>query len=347
MNDSQLSPGGDAGEPEPSLETTSPTGDPSTLDQGSPAEEGQEPAGAEDAEGLEDEQLLEEEPEEELDPSGQPAAAFTPPTGQPWSFNADGKKFDVPGAVVTDHGVWLPKESLGHLQAHLADRRGLYQREQELQRRVRDLDPAKNQQVLTANALISEFQALLQKSPEEVAKWLDELDVKGPELQLRAELAARDARLKELESTRHSEVTERDVSALHQQLEGAFTGLLQQHLAMPEYAGLDRGTVEEFLRENADKVFVEAQQDIPAAGIRKGDTVADLNYVRAVLGRLAKLAGGAQQRTAAGQHNRAVLDRRPPVPVAGRPAAVPAKPGQPKKYATREDWEADFLAGKV
>jgi hypothetical protein len=163
--------------------------------EGTAPADGAVPATPEDAPDAtaESESIATEGPDAQAiaDPVAPPA--WQPPEGgQPFAFRVDGKEVAVEGALKYEHGTYIPAKAWDTVQQHLADRSAFAQRERQYQQHIRELDPEQHPRVRTADAWMQWLDGMLDpnKSPEEIAGWLDNLRVNKPLLdaQLRAQI---------------------------------------------------------------------------------------------------------------------------------------------------------------
>jgi len=151
------------------------------------------------SDGESDEDLQAQEAEDVDDAVTHPDAdadAETPST-QPFSFAADGTRFDVPGAVIQelDDGeggkeewIAMPRSAFQEsVQPHLADRRSIRRQEEAYKREIRELDPTKNPAVIEAGALLESWDEVLKLEPDDLAAWIEDGKANMGRLRLEAE----------------------------------------------------------------------------------------------------------------------------------------------------------------
>lgn len=280
------------------------------------------------------------------------SAAAAEPAGEPFTFKADGKQFEIPGAVRYPEGVYFPPESVARLQEHLADRRGLNGRIRQLEEQVQTRDPERHPEVLKAKALMSQLSTLMDQGPEAMAEWLDNLQQNRPVLEARAEAAALKQQLALHTERQSRESTEAEATTLADQMDQTLSGHLDAILAEPEIAalGIDRNRLQVRLYRVAESLFVEADQDYPQVGLRKGDLAINLELLRAEVNDAVTLAREYQGRASAQQKARkanapAVNAAAPPPVVAGSTTAAPRDAGR-KGPKNKEEWE-DLMRSPV
>lgn len=282
--------------------------------------------------------------------SGAPAAE---PAGEPFTFRADGKEFTIPGAQKFPEGVYIPTEAVGKLQEHLADRRGLNDRIRQLEQKLQNADPSRNEEVLRARALINQITALMDQGPEKMAEWLDNLEQNRPILEAKAQADALKRQLEQYQTRETSAQTEQQATELAGQMEAALGQHLDAVLKDPEIAtlGLDSNRLKVRLYRMAEQLFGEADRDYPEYGIRKGDLTINLELLRAEVNDAAALARQYQGQAVAKQKAKAanapaVNAGSPPPVVAGSKTAAPRTGGRPKPK-NREEWLEQFRSGAL
>lgn len=281
-------------------------------------------------------------PESAPDASGESAAE---PAGEPFTFRADGKSFEIPGAVRYPEGVYVPTEAVAKLQEHLADRKGLNDRIRQLEAQVQERDPEKHPAVLRANAITAKINALMDQGPEAMAEWLDNLQQNRPILEAQAEAAALKKQLESYTTRESTAATEEQATALADQMDQTLNQHLDVVLQDPEIAalGLDRNRLQVRLYRLAESLFGEADRDYRELGIRKGDLTINLELLRSEVQDAAALVrqyrGEQQQKQKAKAVNApAVNAAAPPPVVAGTRTAAPRDTGR-KAPKNREEWE--------
>lgn len=367
MPQSQLA-GGTKAEIEAEGTSPSPLTDPDLDLDGTPDEPASDPAPADSSAASAAADVTEDEEPSELDADldGEPIAAepaepapdasgdpAAEPAGEPFTFKADGKQFEIPGAMRYPEGVYIPTEAVARLQEHLADRKSLNGRIRQLEQQVQTSDPERHPDVLKARAVMSRLNALMDQGPEAVAEWLDKLEQNRPILERDAEIAALKKEREFHTERQKAETSEAEATALADQMDVALSRNLDVVLADPAIAALnlDRNRLQVRLYRMADALFVEADQDYPEAGVRKGDLAINLELLRAEVNDAAALArqyqGQAAQKDKARKVNApAVNAAAPPPVVAGSKVAAPRDTGRPKPK-NRDEWEEQYRSGAL
>ena len=282
--------------------------------------------------------------------SGAPAAE---PAGEPFTFKADGKQFEIPGAMRYPEGVYFTPEAILRLQENLADRKGLNDRIRQLENKVQVNDPERHPEVLRARALTQKLNELMDQGPEAMAEWLDNLQQNRPILEANAKAAALEAQLKRYTEQEQTQASEQEATALVDQMDRTLNGHLDAILQDPEIAalGLDRNRLQARLYRLADALFVEADQDYPDAGVRKGDLAINLELLRAEVNDAAALVRQVRGQQDAQQKAKkanapAVNAAAPPPVVAGTKTAAPRNGARPTPK-NRDEWEEQFRSGAL
>lgn len=338
MRPSQLSTGKpviEGDEPPESLEEDDPTGDESPEGETGAEEDDQPDAGEEptedddEGEGAEPEADSEEEglEAEEAAPSG----SWQPPKGETWKPRFDGRDLDLPGAIaLADGSVYIPKEALNRLQPYLADRGKFDRTVQEWRQKFEDRDPAKSQIVLESNALVDELTKLL-KGPEEAFQtWADNYRQNADKLLLQAKNTALEAQIK-AGSSRDTEAQQQErMREINGQLEQASGGIVSTFLKDERFAtlGLDAQRMRTLIDQNAERIFFEADRDMPEAGLRQGDIGVWQDIVEQIFENEAFHYRRKDAAAAAGAANRQMGKKNIPVPT-GR-QTTPAPKGKVK-----------------
>lgn len=343
--------------------TTSSETDPDQDLDGTPDEPATDPTPADASAASAPSDVTDEEEPDELDadlddaPSADQSAKSEPEAsgesaaesaGEPFTFRADGKQFEIPGAVRYPEGVYIPPESIAKLQEHLADRKGLNDRIRQLEQQAQNPDAevvSRHPDVLRAKATLQKLNELMDQGPEAMAEWLDNLQQNRPILEANAKAAALEAQLRRFTERESGETTERQATELAGQMDQTLTLHLDEVLRDPAIAGLnlDRNRLQVRLYRMAEQLFGEADRDYRELGIRKGDLTINLELLRAEVNDAAALArqyqGQQTARNKARQANApAVNAGSPPPVVAGSKNAAPRDTGR-KSPKNREEWE--------
>jgi hypothetical protein len=132
-------------------------------------------------------------------PAGEPAAAGGPAVPV-YTFKAAGAEYEIPGSRVTPEGVFIPREALREVERNLSF--GVHHRQNfqrlmadkyaEGVRAANDTHP----DVVRAQTMVAELNALLDEGPDAVADYLDALADKRAEMAQKA-TAERERRMRE------------------------------------------------------------------------------------------------------------------------------------------------------
>jgi hypothetical protein len=390
-DDQQPPPEGSATDPaEPSAEPDTAVPDaaapaPETTAQPSPAgaEPAQAPVGG--TAGEDAESAIAEEPETTEEA---PAANAAPPPpesvedvpAQPFAFKADGKEVTVPGAfVVTDKDatgadqeyVVIPRREFDRtVQPHLADRGVWRQQATEWQRKLAAAEH--HPDIAFASRLTEHLTQSLTRRPDEAdLDWEDRV-VRFAESfaeqaeQLRATAAAEvetrrgevgasvltDEQMAEQLATYEATIRKAVADAVENP---AYKGVVDPEIALQDLFGLanDYGLA---------ALFYTAPEDIPDLGLKKGDTVLDLDKLDRRLGfhasagqrlRVAAEKTAAETRAAsvraieADKRNSAALRGTANTPPAAPVAGTPAPTAEVARATSREEWNKQFTHAHI
>lgn len=308
-------------------------------------------APAEEPVGQEAEPDGAEEPAPDAPP--EPVAYQPPEGGQPFTFRADGRDFAVPGALRYDHGLYIPTAAWDTVQKQLADREAITAQIRQRDARIAELNPEHNPVVLQNQAALAAFNELLQKTPQEMAEWLDNYEINKPLLLAKVQNEALTAQLnlqKQQGSQQEFEQRSRAVAA-------ELPGYLQKHIDYlvdtdPELKDL-KGGAEQLVAAYwplRQQLFVEAPDDrgLPEYGLGPGQIGVNREALRFLLSRdAAARAEKSKLETAAAFNRKANGQFKPAPTVAARGRPTPGgrsktyKPGDP---ASVRDWKADFMS---
>lgn len=214
------------------------------------------------------------------------------PEGVPFTFQAGGRVIPIPGAWQYPEGVYIPIESLAILTEHLSDRRGLERRLAQLEQKLRDADPARDHEVLKARALTYRLSRLMDQGPEAMAEWLDNLTYNRPLLEARVEGDALTGQLHDCQERLRIAAMEQEASDLAEEMDRTLMPLLDVALMEPAIASLriDRNRLLVRLYRRAGELFTDAQEEIPALGVRRGELIVNTAILQAEVSAAAALA---------------------------------------------------------
>lgn len=202
-----------------------------------------------------------------------PAVAPEAPAPAPYAFRADGKDWSIDGATVSPDGsLVVPKARLADLQGLLAEgiaHRGSWrQREKDFQQQVADAKAQNAFEVDRGTRLWNLVVEQLQKSPDQVAEWLDGLQAELPRILNEVQQQALETEKEALRAS-HGDI---EVERQAQQLLPQLTGTLQHYTEQiaQRYPGVDPRKVYEKFYGRLDSVFAEATEDMPDIGVKQG-----------------------------------------------------------------------------
>lgn len=267
---------------------------------------------------------------------------------EPFHFNADGTRVDVPDSAVVDlkgqKTVVISLESWQrNVQPHLRHQSVWQKREQEF----RERDPERHPDVVAARTMVAKLKDLLaDETGEKLQAFADDLERNRDLLERDVKIAQLEASTNARQSDADRERQSQEYVALEQQMSSALEGTLTQ-MAKDEFKGMDAKAAQAALWSVRNQIFAKADRDYPEYGVRKGETVILYDKIREILKPFhrppeggvvgAKKGQRAADDVAARNAKRLARGRRPaPVARAGSSAAPGRKERQPK---TREEWE--------
>lgn len=164
-----------------------------------------------------------------------------PPTtepGTPFSFKADGKTVDVPGAVVRGDVVEIPKSAWDStVQKHLADRATVQRQLAQAETRIKAAEAQRSDKERLAGAMIEQVKSLLTITDDE--KFADAMFQARQNFPLAlkdAELAATRSRLEERERQDQEAQQAQQAEAAPAAIKHWINEALQVALTQPEFA---------------------------------------------------------------------------------------------------------------
>jgi len=218
-------------------------------------------------------------------PPSEPAASPEPETKAedypPFSYRGpDGREQTVPGALVGSDGVFFPADRLPELQHLYAQVPALERRLTDAGRREKAAASRAEAAEAQAKAITDQIEHLIESG--QIGDWLQQVQVNWPVL--KAEAKARGIELRsKADADRLAELEqEREAASLQPQMDEA---LERSVLQFGQQAGLDQAELQAvYQRLQSPRfkglIFVRAQDDIPAQGIRKGELVIDYGVIR-------------------------------------------------------------------
>lgn len=276
----------------------------------------------------------------------------------PFSYRADGQEFSFPGSAVGDKGITFKSEHIPELQQLLSAgkaamgsvRQRLSDAAQREQAAVSRAEAAEAQ----AGQVLAHFEELIEKSQgQELAQspmgqWLMDAAMNWPILKARAEAKAVELKNKAAADRLAEYERREEESRMRPLMDQALDGYIQQ---FGKQAGLsDQGIKEVADALKADNwrghVFVKADYDDPARGVRQGQLAVDLNIVQDWVQRAAKWGAGRQAQPQP-QAPKAPPKPAPKIPptVGAKGARVPTPAAKIPKFNSAKEADAWFERG--
>ena len=304
--------------------------------------------------GAEEEPLEAEEeaPAEEAE-APPPEPATSEEAGQPFSFRADGKGVDVPGAGIYDHvdaegnpaqSLVIPADSWQRfIQPHLADRGAFAAERRNYEQQIEALDPSNNETVVRAQSLLDNFEQII-SSPEALTEFLENFDQNKELLKLKADLASRSAQDELRTSREEQQSSAEQQAAVYQHID---TDIRESASAVFDALQLD--VSDEHKQRIGERVWqrrhdfyrlATAEDAANHPGVTVGEVVFDTDLAADEMQYLASFAPAQNTETEkARQKNKQALNKQAlptTIPADGSPAPSKEKVVE---YKTREEWE--------
>ena len=221
-----------------------------------------------------------DEPKAEAKPDDPAATAQPELQWQEWRGQADRTEVVVPGAVISDAGLFIPKESLPQLQHYLADRGALDSQRDKLEAKLREKSGAEAE----AESIIAGLKAVLSGTEDEVFAWAQGIKQNAPALLAEAKVKRSEARAASLEAQvteradadRQAEFTRNAPARIEHVVSKAVT------LAEFKDLGLDATAVVKAVSQHGvEALFLKANEDTTYHGIelKKGEVVPDYDRI--------------------------------------------------------------------
>jgi hypothetical protein len=247
------------------------------------------------------------------------------PVAKPWTPTADGQRIEIEGATLNaDGSLTVPAGGVPKLQSSLAYRPNISKRFEELQTKLRERDPARNEDVILARELIRRVADANGKGEDALWSFLQDFPATLQRLALNARNESLTHQLQLRDSREQSAQAEQVWQEMEPIVRSGLESTVDEMLAEPAFADLkgirDRLTAQ-FWRDRATYIAV-ADQDYPQHGLVRGQPYVMLPQLRRAIEGSLELVQGARQgmvRDAAAARNAAVLTpagRVPPVPAA-------------------------------
>lgn len=292
------------------------------------------------------------------------SAPAAPASGKPFQFKASGRDHTLPWASeLPDGSVVIPKEQRTEFQRELASARELQTNFRTLQRqsaeKIREAQSQRTQKDVDADASIALMAELVQLTPEAQWQYLQELQGNLPRLQIDLERRKLQEQQKLFEQQQRGpqlspeEQQERFTETVHGELAATLTQL-EQHETFKALTAEDKQTLRARYEQRPDLLVRRATEDVPQAGIQKGDVLFDPTHLvedaKFLLQHRKPAAPATPSPTAAARNAALNADRQTPVnpiPPSVRsqtPTGQPrAKNGQYKAAANNRAFRDDFM----
>lgn len=217
------------------------------------------------------------------------SAPAAPVVGKPFQFKASGKDHSLPWASeLPDGSVVIPKEQQTEFRRELAHGRELQANFRNLQResdrRIREAQTQRTQKDAEADAVIAWGAELAQLSPEALYERLSEFKGQIPQYQLDLRQRQLDERARLIEQQQKGpqlsveEQQEQFTEQVQGELDATLTQL-EQHETFKALSPEDRQTLRARYANRPELLVRRATEDMPQAGIAKGDVLFDPSHL--------------------------------------------------------------------
>jgi hypothetical protein len=261
------------------------------------------------------------------------------------SVRSYGQDHEIPGSMVGEDGVFIPTNSVPHVQRLLSQGLGARERESQLRAQI---DAARNEseaEQAEAHKILEEFAALREQfkvDPDGVVAWFEDMDRNWATLQAQARAEFLEKQLEAAKTAPPPSPGEDPSLVLDQTLRDA----VAEMVTYEEYQGIDgEEMIERFLTVPGllEGTFRTATEDMPDIGVSKGEAYfdpttlfAEFDYRKS----LTPAASGpsAAETKAAEQNRKAVtesVDAPPVTPAAGGDA--PSTEKEIPKFKTKAE----------
>lgn len=282
-------------------------------------------------------------------PTADAPSAPTTTALAPWTPTADGRRLEIPGAVVESNGdVRIPKASLQLAQRFLAFRPAWMEERARLIEAYESRDPANHPTVVHGRMVVDQMVAAAKESPDALWDYCNGFLDNLPRLKAEAKAESAERENQRLRNRTDSIDRQAEQDQLEPMLETALTEELDSYLALPQLAGLapQREKLLKRFWEARAEIFARSDKDYPEHGLVKGQPFLrrdvlerELTFAAELLRDQTATATAETQRAEAARRNAAALGKEPaPPPAAPVGGKAPAKPGTDGRPASREDW---------
>jgi hypothetical protein len=273
---------------------------------------------------------------------------------EPFSFTADRRRFEVPGAQIvrfkegdqTVEKIVMDRDAFARfVHPHIRDQSALSKRDAEHRRQIQALDPERNEQVIRAQSLIGSLEAVL-KDEESLTGFLTNFNQNKELWALKAEKAVADARLtgyttqesETQQATRLQETTEQVVQDIPAVLGGAAQFVTQNWQVPVDQRAM--AAAQQQIAENIGAYYRYATaHDAQTYGVEEGQLIRDDDAVIKTVYRFASLLSQQNNAQAAKAKNQAVLGGGKKSPKTVSAKGSPGAAEKPKSFKNGDDWK--------
>ena len=281
-------------------------------------------------------------------------------TERAFTFKGAGQVHALPGAVEQPDGtVRIAREGAEQLRQTLASAAGIQHewktQRRHLERENRTLKEGRNDRDIEAEQITTLFQDVREMSPEERWEWANAFDAKAPQLEIQIEKEKLERARAEFERDRRGPElsNEEQRERITETLTGELKSTFQRLMATPEAQSLsqdDKVALWNKWAKKPDRLVSRAEQDMPEAGIQRGEHYFDdQDVVDDFMDRVTVRSQAKGTLTAAQRNDAMNADQRRgnPIPPVAR-GRQPVSDGKKNtKKLTKKEYEREFMKGHL
>lgn len=273
---------------------------------------------------------------------------------EPFSFTADRRRFEVPGAQIvkfkdgdqTVEKIVMDRDAFTRfVQPNLRDQSALSKRDAEHRRQIQGLDPERNETVIRARALLGSLESVL-KDEESLTGFLTNFNQNKELWALKAEKAVADAKLtgyttqesEQQQATRLEETATQVTQDIPAVLGGAAQFVTQTWNVPVDQRAL--AAAQQQIAENIGAYYRYATaHDAQTHGVTEGALIRDDDAVIKTVYRFASLLSQQSNAQAAKTKNQAVLGGGKKSPKTVSAKGSPGAAEKPKSFKNKDEWK--------
>lgn len=289
----------------------------------------------------------EDTPEGAPEASDEGASPEAQDAREAFTLNVDGQSYDVPEAYVDGDNIVIPRDSFQRvIQPRVADRSVWQKERQQYEQRIQDLNPENNPQVVKAKTLLDNMLEVLEDD-DKAEEFFSDFVRQRDKLILQAERAELEAEKNNLTSSQKREDAATQAEELPKQMDASIGAILNEAKNIDQYASVDMDYVRELIEPIKASFFFRAEQDMPDAGLKKGEIGVRIDLLEQVVAKEASRAQALQATQQTRERNQEALNDSADDDASAPPALEPDNPidvREPPKVESKEDWDAHMAA---